>query len=500
MMRAATPKQPYAIDAEWIFSSPGNMDPESFRSIEIESGFIRAVEPQGGRRTGFGKAVFPSLVNAHDHGRGLRSAAFGAADAPLEVWIPSLAMLPEVDLYTCAVVAFGRLALSGVSAISHVHIPGGGDTVAEAEAVARAARDVGVRIAYALPVVDTNAFVYGGPEAICSCHRPDDWAMVCGWADHSVPAIVQMDEIDAVAEACESPIFNVQYGPAGPQWVTETGLENLAERSDNDGRRVHMHFLESPVQRKWSDTHYPGGLLAYLDRIGLLSDRLTLAHCVWLTDAEIALLAERDVTAVLNTSSNLRLRSGIAPATKMAKVGLRFGFGLDGLAFNDDEDALFELRLLSALHAARGLDGDGLSLGNVWQAATEHGRFTIDGTQSGSGLYPGRDGDLMVLDVAAMIEDGVLGQCNPLEVSMTRANRSHMTDLYVAGRQVVADGRLLGVDIDAAETELLGMARAAIASSGPSNSLLQRHLNAVWDHYRSGGHLARRDDGTGERT
>ena len=488
------------VDAEWVFTSPGRIDPLSFHSIEIESDRIRAIEPQCGPRAGCGRAAFPSLVNAHDHGRGLRSAAFGAADAALEVWIPSLAMLPEVDLYTCTVVAFGRLALSGVSAISHVHIPGGADTVAEAEAVARAARDVGVRIAYALPIVDTNAFVYGGPESICSCHRPEDWAMIRGWADHSVPATVQMDEIDAVSQACESALFNVQYGPAGPQWVTETGLEALAERSERDGRRVHMHLLESPVQRKWSDAHYPEGLLTYLDSIGLLSERLTLAHCVWVTDSEMALLAERRATAVLNTSSNLRLRSGIAPAMKMARAGLRFGFGLDGLAFNDDEDALFELRLLSALHAARGLDKDGLSPAQVWRAATEHGRFTIDGAQSGSVLRAGMDGDLMVLDVAAMTEDGAIGRCDPMEIAMTRASRRHVTDVFVAGRQVVADGRLLGVDLDAAEAELLGMARVAIASSDRSRPLLERHLEVVRNHYGSGGHFARRDNGTGGET
>lgn len=492
--------QARVVNAEWVFSSPGRIDPLSFHLIEFESDFIRAVEPQRGSRSGFGRAAFPSLVNAHDHGRGLRSAAYGAADAALEVWIPSLAMLPEVDLYTCTVVAFGRLALSGVSAISHVHIPGGGDAVAEAEAVARAARDVGVRIAYALPVVDTNAFVYGGPEAICSCHRPEDWAIIRGWADHSVPATVQMDEVDAISRACESALFNVQYGPAGPQWVTETGLEALAERSENDGRRVHMHLLESPVQRKWSDAHYPGGILVYLDSIGLLSERLTLAHCVWVTEAEMALLAKRGATAVLNTSSNLRLRSGIAPARKMAEAGLRFAFGLDGLAFNDDEDALFELRLLSALHAAKGLDNDGLSRAQVWKAATEHGRFTIDGMQSGSVLRAGMDGDLMVLDVAAMIEDGALGQCDPLEIALARASRRHVCDVFVAGKQVVADGRLLGVDLEAAEAELLGMARVAVASSDRSRSLLERHLDVVRNHYKSGGHFARRDDGTGAGT
>ena len=479
------------LETEWLFAVPGSRPPLHRAALDIVDGRIAAIteNAQGGR----GRAAMPALVNAHDHGRGLRSVAFGAFDQPLEAWVASLRLVPGVDLYTNCVVAFGRLALSGVSAISHVHIPGGGDTVEEAMAVARAARDVGVRVAYALPVVDANAFVYGGPSRFCSCHNPVDWAVAQGWDGRPETAMAQMERVDAVASACQSPIFTVQYGPAGPQWVTEAGLRNLAERSAADGRRIHMHLLESTTQRQWSDRHYPGGLLAHLDALGLLSPALTVAHCVWLTDAEIDLLAARGATAVVNTSSNLRLSSGVAPVRRFANRGLRFAFGLDGLAFNDDEDALFELRLMSSLHGPRGFADPGVDRSAMWRAATADGRFTIDGHEDTGRLDAGADADIMVIDVAALAADGVAELCDPLDLIMTRAARRHVSDLYVAGRHVVSDHRLTGVDLDAAERELVAEARAAAGTSIAEAPLMRRHLAAIGAYYRDGRHLEGRD-------
>ncbi|NJN36902.1 MAG: amidohydrolase family protein [Nitrospiraceae bacterium] len=73
----------------------------------------------------------------------------------------------------------------------------------------------------------------------------------------------------------------------------------------------------------------------HLDRLGLLSPRLTVAHGVHLTEEECTLLAKRQVTVSVNTSSNLRLRSGVAPVSRFRRTGLGFGLGLDGMSFDD---------------------------------------------------------------------------------------------------------------------------------------------------------------------
>ena len=87
---------------------------------------------------------------------------------------------------------------------------------------------------------------------------------------------------------------------------------------------------------------------------GLLSPRLTLAHCTWARPEELELLAERGAIISANASSNLSLRSGIAPVAEMIKRGCRVALGLDGATLDEDDDALRELRLSHLLHGGTG--------------------------------------------------------------------------------------------------------------------------------------------------
>ncbi|MFX5785309.1 amidohydrolase family protein, partial [Acinetobacter baumannii] len=78
-----------------------------------------------------------------------------------------------------------------------------------------------------------------------------------------------------------SDMVDVQYGPNGVQWATPDLLEAIAAASAATGRRVHMHLLETRYQRASADQHFPQGIARHLRDIGLLSPRLTLAHCTW---------------------------------------------------------------------------------------------------------------------------------------------------------------------------------------------------------------------------
>ena len=101
---------------------------------------------------------------------------------------------------------------------------------------------------------------------------------------------------------------------------------------------------------------FPTASSAISTRIGFLSERLTLAHCAWARPDELELLAERRVTISVNTSSNLHLRSGIAPLPEMMKRGCRVALGLDGATLDEDDDALREMRLADLLHGGTGFD------------------------------------------------------------------------------------------------------------------------------------------------
>jgi cytosine/adenosine deaminase-related metal-dependent hydrolase len=233
-------------------------------------------------------------------------------------------------------------------------------------------------------------------------------------------------------------MFNVQFGPNGVQWCSDALLTAIAEASQRSGRRIHMHLLETRYQRAWADAAHPAGIVKHLDALGLLSPRLTLAHCVWARTDELELLAERGVTIAVNTSSNLNLQSGIAPIPRMFAAGCRIALGIDGSALDDDDDALRELRLCHLLHVGNGFQV-AVNRENLLRTAFANGRHSVTNVDNGGAVRSGEPADLLLLDWAAIDDDRLHQDIDPLVLMLTRATARHIRELTVGGRIVVKD-------------------------------------------------------------
>ena len=435
-----------------------------------------------------GRIALPAMVNAHDHGYGVLPLALGGCDDALECWIASFLRLP-LDPRLEAAVAFGRMALAGIGSTVHCHNSLAADRLeSEADGVARAAAEIGIRVAFSCPVRDRNPWVYGDQRGLLPHLRDDDRAAMREALAEAPPAHRQVEQVEDIAAAHESELFQVQYGPVGPQWCRDETLERIAEASALYERRVHMHLLESPRQRQWLDANYKQGIVRFLDDIGLLSPRLTVAHGVHLTEAECALLAERGVTVSVNTSSNLRMRSGLAPVPRFMRHGVRFGFGLDGAAHDDDQDYFRDLRLAWRLHNGSGLES-ALAAARLFEAACRDGFRTIDGNSDYGALAPGARADLAILDYAALTVDCLDADLDETEILLARANSRHVLGLTVAGRAVVSDGRLAGPDLSEMERELMARARRAWATDPDRFARGRRRRDAVRDYYAEARHL-----------
>ncbi|MDE0705073.1 MAG: amidohydrolase family protein [Rhodospirillaceae bacterium] len=461
-----------------------------------------------------GRIALPAFVNAHDHGYGILPLALGGCDDALECWIASFLRLP-LDPRLEAAVAFGRMALAGIGATVHCHNSLAVDRLAdEADGVARAAAEVGIRVAFSCPVRDRNPWIYGDQRSLLPYLDAAGRAALEAALAEAAPAHRQVEQVEEIAAAHESELFRVQYGPVGPQWCRDDTLARIAEASALHGRRVHMHLLESPRQRRWLDAAYPQGILRFLDEIGLLSPRLTVAHGVHLTEDECALLAERGVTVSVNTSSNLRMRSGTAPVARYLHHGLRFGFGLDGAGHDDDQDWLRDLRLARRVHNGAGLE-PALPPARLFDAALRDGFRAIDGSGDYGALEPGARADLVVLDYGAMTAGRLLGDPDEApgeapdeapgetagetpdeapgegpdetEVLLTWAHSGHVRDLVVAGRPVVTAGRLAALDLPGLERELTAQARHAAAADPARSAHGRQRREAVRAYYANTG-------------
>ncbi len=262
---------------------------------------------------------------------------------------------------------------------------------------------------------------------------------------------------DAIASAIAGPKVDVQLGPAGVQWCSKPLLEAVAENSARTGRRIHMHLLETIYQRAWADRNYPQGIVRYLSDIGFLSERLTLAHCIHARPDELEMIAASGARIVTNFSSNMHLRSGLAPVAAAHRCGCGIAVGVDGLALDEDDDVIREMRLVQGMHG-------GLGFKRTWTCSEFFGLAVRNGRKAtgapGTGeLVPGAPADFVTIDLDRLDRDQIM-PVDPLELLFARGNASMVRDVVVDGRTVVSEGRCMGVDLPAIETELRGMYRA----------------------------------------
>jgi cytosine/adenosine deaminase-related metal-dependent hydrolase len=456
------------------------------QTISIEGGAIASIEPAPVLPAD-GLLAFPALVNAHDHGRAIRTSSIGADAKPLESWLHYLALFPRVDPYLAAAINFANNALGGAGTVMvhYTRTQGFTKLPEEAAEVARAARDVGVRAGFAVSMKDRNPLVYGPTEPILGALTPEARAEIERqflWNPPSPDEYLALAGDVAAAAGCYG--VDVQYGPNGVQWCTKKLLEAVAEASHRTGRRVHMHLLETRYQRQWLDAEYPDGVVHMLDSIGLLSPRLTLAHCVWARPDELELLAERGVIISVNTSSNLHLHSGIAPVQRMTEKRCRIALGIDGKALDDDDDSLRELRLSYLLHAGSGFQF-ARSRREALQAAVRNGRYAVTNVDELTILEPGASADMLLLNWAAFDDDGLCDGIDPVNLFFSRATAKHIGELVIGGRTIVKNGHVSGIDLPSIRNEVLAQMRSGMAGNMTLRSAIAALEKAVASHYLS---------------
>jgi cytosine/adenosine deaminase-related metal-dependent hydrolase len=425
-------------------------------ALHIEGGVIGNISDAPDDAAGSGRLIIPALINAHDHGRPSMTS-FGAVNKPLETWIARAAFGTPPDPYMAAAVSLARSARAGCGGVMmHYTRPSGTrGIVDEATEIARAAADVGVRLGFALAVRDQNPIVYGDEADLLATLPEDDRGTIDAmFRPQPISPQAYLDRVDAIHEAIASPMVDVQYGPAGVQWCSKPLLEAIAERSAITGRRIHMHLLETIYQRAWADRAFPNGLVRYLDDIGLLSPRLTLAHCIHARPDELDIIARSGTTIVTNFSSNLHLYSGLAPIADAHRRGCAIAVGTDGLALDEDDDALREMRLVQMMHG-------GIGFSRTWSRAdflamvVRNGRRSIGAAGSGE-LVAKAPADFVVIDTAYLDRDGIM-PVEPLDLLFARGNMACIRDVVVNGRTICRDGQPTGIDLPAMERDLRKM-------------------------------------------
>jgi 5-methylthioadenosine/S-adenosylhomocysteine deaminase len=365
------------------------------------------------------RLIMPGLVNAHMHSGLLRGTAEGL---PVWDWLrlyidPMHRVLTAQDAEIASWHCYAEAALSGTTTLVDMWRFMAGS--------ARAAAGIGIRL---------NAVPYVGehPDYDYFDHLDDNEALLEDWhgkADGRVKIWVGLEHaFYATAPAYRRAMAMAQKYRTG----------------------FHTHSNEADVEIAEMARRYGKRPIAALEEMGLLeAEQTLLAHCVWLDDSEIALLAKRGVSVAHNPTSNMKLASGAAPVQKLRAAGIAVGIGTDGEKENNNLDMFEEQKFASLLAKFSTHDAAALDSWEVMRMATIDGATALGMAQEIGSLEVGKKADLVAIRTDTPRMTPLLGgTAGNLHHNIVHAVQGGDVDItMVNGRIIVEGGILLTADV-----------------------------------------------------
>src|SRR2546428_9325893 len=441
----------------------------------------------------FGSAehvVMPGLVNSHHH-VGLTPFQLGSPDYPLELWFASRMAARSVDPYLDTLYSAFEMLESGITTVQHLHgvrIAPVSRVLAAAEQVLKAYDDIGMRVSYSYALRDQNRLVYEADEAFVrrlpARLAPDVAAYLRGQAMPLADHLALFMDLRERWQSRER--TRIQLAPANLHWCSDDALHALRDYAETYRVGLHMQVLETPYQQEYAQRRTGTTAVRHLADLGLLGPQLTIGHGVWLTDADIDLVASTGTMVCHNASSNLRLRSGVAPLNPLLAFGGRVALGLDEAGINDDRDMLQEMRLVLRLHRVPGMDDVVPTCPQVLKMATEDGAATTPYAGHIGTLEPGRAADLVLLSWRPIAHPYLDPQTAVVDAVVQRAKTAGVALVMVAGEVVVRDGRFTRIDREAALEELAASLRVDLKPEEERRRRLSREVFPVAKRFYDG--------------
>ncbi len=432
--------------------------------------------------------VIPGFVNAHQHGKGLTDFQLGGKDDCFEISRFASDPRAGLDSYLDVLYACKTMIESGITTCLHYNSSLSPDTYkADVDERLRAYRDAGMRVSFGLDIRDRNHIVYGDDEFLASLPPSlrDEAA-----ARYSRSRTAAPDDYFRVARRLAHELSGDDgrarpfLTPAGPQWCTEDLLRAIRREAGEHGLGIQIHVLETRYQRAYFHREYGQSAVQWLAGLGFLAPDVSLAHGVWLNREDIRIVAAAGAAVVHNPSSNLRLRSGIAPLMQYHAAGVRLGMGLDSSPLNDRPDMLQEMRLAANLQRVPGAGAGLMPLADIFRAGTAGGADILGWGGHCGTLEPGKRADLVLVDSRPIVEPYLARHQTPVDALVYRGGAGAVDTVMVDGEVLYRGGKHVRLD----EKALLKEVRTKItpAPRRKAGGLEARLLPRVRDFLESG--------------
>ncbi|MEX0406750.1 amidohydrolase [Aquibium sp. LZ166] len=412
-------------------------------------------EPDSEVIDGRGKLVMPGLVNAHTHS----SETFFRGryeKMPLEVWLLyayPLLMGPVIDkelLHLRSLLLATESLKAGVTTMTDCFFDPPDHDLDRLGTVFSAYELAGIRATVSSDVINIPtlaALPFARDVFPPDIQRMIDFGPMIGAPEY-------LDFCRAAIAAFHGRVgrLNFQIAPSAPQRCTADLLTGCFDLARAHGMPFHCHVLETVTQAVTGQELYGGSLVRYMDDLGILGRNTTIAHSVWVDDADMALMGQAGVSVVHNAVSNLKLGAGVAPVRRLMDAGVSLALGTDGVSSNDTASIFDVMRAAGLLHGASGPDSSTwLSAAEILRAATLGGARSAMIEDDCGSLEPGKAADMILID----LNDCAFMPLNDVAKHLVyAANGSNVRTAIVAGEVVMRDRRMARFDEDALFDEI----------------------------------------------
>ncbi|MEM3815581.1 MAG: amidohydrolase [Candidatus Bathyarchaeia archaeon] len=363
------------------------------------------------------KIAMPGLINCHTHAamslfRGI------AEDKELNSWLretiwPLEAKLKPEDIYYGSLLSCVEMIKSGTTCFSDMYF--------HEDMVAKAVEETGMRCILSPGIIDSIGELFG--KALLS------EAVKIARKYH---------------RSANNRIF-VMLGPHALYSCSPKILRQIGEKANRLNVGIHIHLAESENESARIREIYGKSEVELLDDLGLLRPNLLAAHCIHLSDADIALMAKRDVKAVYNPISNMKLSSGIPRVKDLLDAGVTVGLGTDGPASNNTLDIFDTMKTAALLQKAKYKDPRVLPAKKIVEMATRDGARALGLSDLIGSIEVEKRADIILIDV----NKPHLTPLHDIYAALVYSARGSDVNTVIIDGKIVMDGRrVISVDED----------------------------------------------------
>ncbi|MGQ3285038.1 amidohydrolase family protein [Bosea sp. (in: a-proteobacteria)] len=406
---------------------------------------------------GSGLLAAPGLINAHMHSQsGTMSGFADGLSHPAFMWLTQAhtsRRTPD-EIRLAVLLCAAQMLTTGTTALID-HFPGQRFRTADMDAVLAAWEETGLRTTLAMRFFDGvfSDIIPAGIEVPASVT-----ALVSGsglLAPHPLAELrEQMPDLITRWHG-RSGRIGLCPAPSNPDRCSDEALLFCAELAQRHDLPIHTHLLETKAQARIARERYGESTVAHLERLGILSDRWSCAHAIWLDEADIALMAQHQAIAVHNPESNARIGTGRMRTPEMLAAGVPIALGTDGSGANDN------LVMQEAMRAAALLHRSDLPDRRQWVTSRDALRMaTVEGARAlrlagrlGE-IAPGQLADIVLYRLDAPWWRPLNDAASQLVFAETGAA---VTTAIVDGRVVLDRGRITTFDAPSVLDEIEAM-------------------------------------------